>query len=46
MFQLQLTYTESGKKYSIPFEELVKKVLTQEQVDRIKKEALKEIQKL
>ena len=45
MFQVQLTYTESGKKYTFSFDELVKGVLNDEEVAKIKKIVLKEIQK-
>jgi hypothetical protein len=44
MWQLCIIY-ESGKRYIIPFETLSKH-LTKEQIETIKKEALKEVQKL
>lgn len=45
MFQIQLTYTESGKKYTMPFD-IVEKYVDKKVIDRIKTEVLKEIQKL
>lgn len=45
MWQLQVTYVESGKKYTLPIE-LLEKFVDTETIAKIKVEALKEIQKL
>lgn len=45
MFQLAVIYTDSGKRYTIPFD-ILKKVLTDKQIENIKIEALKEVNKL
>lgn len=44
MWQLILAYVDSGKRYLIPFE-IVEKYVDSETIDRIKIEAMKEIQK-
>jgi hypothetical protein len=44
MFHLAVVYEESGKRYVIPFE-IVEKFVDKEAIERIKTEALKEIQK-
>lgn len=46
MFQVQLTYTSSGKKYTFSLNEVAKDVLTESQLAKIKKIILKEIQQL
>lgn len=43
-FELAVVYTNSGKRYIVSFE-ILKDVLTQAEVDRIKRLALKEIRK-
>lgn len=46
MYQLLVEYTESGKRYTFKFDELVKDVLSDKQIAKIKAIALKEITKL
>jgi hypothetical protein len=46
MLELQGVYTDSGKKYTFNLDELPKDVLSDEQLAKIKKIILKEIQKL
>lgn len=46
MLQIQLTYTANGKKYTFPFEQVTRDVLTEEQIAKIRKIVLKEINKL
>lgn len=45
MYQVQLTYTASGKKYTFLFDELAKGVLSDTEIAKIKQKVLKEIQK-
>lgn len=45
-WELRVVHRKNDKKYILPFDELVKNVLSQEQIDKIKIEALKEINKL
>lgn len=45
MLQIQLTYTNSGKKYTFP-QELLEKYVDAQTLAKIKKEILKEITKL
>jgi len=46
MYKIQLVYEDNGKKYIFSFDEVVNKLLTEEQIDTIKKRIIKEIQKL
>jgi len=46
MFHLLAEFTDSGKKYTFDFKELTKGVLTDEQIAKIEKIALTEINKL
>lgn len=45
MIEIQLVYTDSGKKYTFP-QELLEKLVDEETLAKIKVEILKEIQKL
>ncbi len=45
MFQLQLIYIKSGKKYTLPME-ILESCIDSETLEKIKVEALREVQKL
>lgn len=45
MFQVQLIYTASGKKYTFP-QEILEKVLDKQTLEKLKTEVLKEVNKL
>lgn len=44
-WQLAIVYEESGKRFLMPFDKIAKRVITDEEVAKIKAEALKEVSK-